>query len=461
MDLRKAVDTSPAGTLRLLRNAMITPGAEIVKREAWVRWANVSAATKGLLEFNGALYVVIGGTTGSIVAGTPGVITLPTGGVAITEILDWDIFNTAFFICAQLANGVVNAYYNQVEVVDVNAQNLHFCRTYRSKMYGLELGRILRFSDVGNPMQWTAPSSGTSGNGAGFIDLSAEDADSTRLVALEAYYDRVAIFSEHSSQLWGLDPDPTKNEFKQLLRQAGCIARHTVCQYGPGDVIYLSPSGLRSLRARDIANTASVTDLGTPIDPVVQPLIAANYGTGWFTNARTLLQPRSGRVWLVLPDRIYVLSTFQEPTVTAWSVFDPPAGTTINHSVTTANTCFVRCEDGYIYAYGNADGTGPIYDTVMAEVVMPFLSIDTPGEFKTFGSIDVACTGSWAFSMCLEPTNATAEEVIGTYVNSTFNGGEMSIPGHSTHISLRARTTDASAATLGKVLIHYSKSETG
>ena len=35
-------------------------------------------------------------------------------------------------------------------------------------------------------------------------------------------------------------------------------------------------------------------------------------GAAWFAGARTLIQPRSGRVLVVLPDRIYVLSTFTE-----------------------------------------------------------------------------------------------------------------------------------------------------
>jgi hypothetical protein len=72
MDLRKSPLTAPAGTLRLLKNAHITPGGEIEKREAFVYWCNAPAGSIGLCTDNsGRVYT-------HLASGTPGQIDPPT-----------------------------------------------------------------------------------------------------------------------------------------------------------------------------------------------------------------------------------------------------------------------------------------------------------------------------------------------------------------------------------------------
>jgi hypothetical protein len=460
MDLRKMYATAPAGSLRLLRNAVINSGAEVEKRAGFPLWGAVPSTSIGLLSKNGIPYVIVNGASG-IVDGdmttkTVGVISLPfpTGGVTIDYVADWDLFNDHFYIVLQGTNNVSYHYYNQLKVTDAMATS-DFVRTYGSKMYGLD-GRILRFSAINDPTKWTPPASGTTADGSGYIDLSAQDADSTTLVGMEVYYGQMAIFSALSTQFWTLDPDPQQNKFNQLLRNTGLVARHCVTQYGSGDVMYLSPFGLRSLRLQSLSQVAGSTDIGTPIDKVLRPLIWS-MGVPWFRTARLLIEPRVGRLWLVLPDRIYVLSTYQEPTITAWSVFDVPF--TISDSVIADPYVMLRGADNNIYWYGGA--THDQYDTSQAEVILPCLPLDTPNMMKMFQGFDVACAGTWQFSAGLDPNNDTVEELVATLTNSTFLNGEMRMPGWGTHISLRLRTTDASAATLGRILIHYMEGEKG
>ena len=63
--------------------------------------------------------------------------------------------------------------------------------------------------------------------------------------------------------------------------------------------------------------------------------------------ARCLIQPRIGRVFVVLPDRIYILSTFQEPAITAWAMFDAPFNFT--HAVVSEPYVMLRGSDNVIY----------------------------------------------------------------------------------------------------------------
>ena len=95
MDLRKTFVTAPAGSLRLLRNAFITSGAEIEKRTAFVAWGPAPASSFGVLSSAyGQIYVVENGAsgitappgTGSWGSYSPGIVSLPfPAGVTITH----------------------------------------------------------------------------------------------------------------------------------------------------------------------------------------------------------------------------------------------------------------------------------------------------------------------------------------------------------------------------------------
>ena len=123
-------------------------------------------------------------------------------------------------------------------------------RTFGSKMYGVD-GRLLRFSAINDPTKWTPPT-GTTNDGSGYIDLSAQDADSTNLIGLEVYLGNMAIFSSLSTQIWKLDPDPSLNQFVQLLRSTGLLAANGLVQFGQ-DVLYVSSHGVRSLKVQNVS----------------------------------------------------------------------------------------------------------------------------------------------------------------------------------------------------------------
>ena len=172
---------------------------------------------------------------------------------------------------------------------------------------------------------------------------------STNLIGLEVYLGQMAIFSTLSTQIWKLDPDPSLNQFVQLLRSTGLLGANGLVQFGQ-DVLYVSSHGVRSLKVQNVSLTAGTTDIGTPIDDVFRDLIIQN-GAAWFAHVRVLIQPRSGRVMVILPDRMYILSTFQEPAITAWSVFDAP--------FQFADACvadpwvLIRGSDNNLYIYGS------------------------------------------------------------------------------------------------------------
>jgi hypothetical protein len=157
---------------------------------------------------------------------------------------------------------------------------------------------------------------------------------------------------------------------------------------------------------------------------------------------------------------VYVLSTFQQPAITAWSVFDFPnlaAGVTIVDAVVADPYVYLRCSDNNVLQYGGV--RLDVYDSTQAEVITPAMSFDKPNINKLFQSFDIACEGTWALSVALNPNDQVSEELVATVTDSTFPYGVETMPGQSTHISLRLRTTDAAASKIGQMTIQFETGE--
>ena len=279
LDTRKSALTSPAGTLQRLNNCVITPGGEIAKRKAFVQVADLTG-TFGLAATESNLYAF---TRNTVVtppsSGVPGVgliyQKLPNSAAGLTQ-TDFDSFDGQIYVvcydpAAVYPNNVPH-YYNAL-LTEGTGKGLYI-RTFGTKVYAV-LGRYLYFSAIGDAMNWTT------GTGAGFVNLSMQDADGENLTALEIYYDKLAIFSSEATQIWSVDTDPLQNVLDQVLRGAGTISPNGVLQYGSGDVLYLSRTGIRSIKARDASNSGAVSDIGSPIDFDIQAIYTTQGLTGF------------------------------------------------------------------------------------------------------------------------------------------------------------------------------------
>jgi len=465
LDLRRSELTAPAGTLRSMTNCHVTPGGEIEKRMAFVPFWTVDPSSKGLVEVNQKLYTF--GPNGPYKveppSGTWSVGVLGQQTTSIHEIIDYDLFdNMVFVILWKNSAGAVGRYYNGA---DLPLARGFYCRTYKNKMYTVE-GSILYFSAIGNAGDW----SGLSPPATNYIDLSMGDSDMTDSVALEVYYDKLAIFSSTAVQLWIMDPDFTKNQYVQTLRQAGTTAWRSVMQYGSGDVMYLSHSGVRSLRARNSSLAAAVSDIGSPLDPLLQDLFRT-MGVSWMSGTIALLQPVTGRFWIImagskanddapLTSKIYVLSAFPGPKITAWSEYD--AGFVITAACIHNNHVIVRDDQNVVYAYGGISDFGPVYDDCPVELIFPFHAGEQVATAKTFTGLDATCAGiPWQVSTAFNVEDPTAEDYVGEFNGTTFAQGRFAIQGHSTHMSLRLRSSEPGPQTLSNMVVHYQVAETG
>lgn len=331
-----------------------------------------------------------------------------------------------------------------------------FVKTIGQKMYATSSSRM-HFSGIREPTKWK-----TGTVGAGFVDMSSESSGSEILTALARYQNFVAVFASRVVQVWYTDPDPNLNRQQQVLNNTGTSAPRSVTQFGDTDIFYLDQSGLRSLRARDSTNAASTADIGVPVDSLILEKFAtlealdAELVTG-------LIEPVSGRFWLILKDKVFVFSFFSGANVSAWSTYDlsyVSSETTTSFDMDEAlvfnRRVYIRSGDT-IFVYGGLD-TGDEHDATIAEAWLPYLDGDDPTRKKQFRSIDAAALGVWKVFAAMDPTVPDVEDLVGTLTETTYNiGGRIPLSHASTHISLRFRSDGIGPHKLAACVISFDK----
>lgn len=459
LDVRKGPLTAPAGSLQQLQDCVLTNGAEIERRKAFVNVGTFPADCVGLSAWNGQI-TVYSSSRGD------GPISLPNCpipvnvrhvdptvlGAPLSDVVDYDTYDNDPFIIAQGSNGATypiwlgpNGQQNVPSPV-----NGTFVRTHRSKTY-LADGQDVRFSDVGDPGTWTDQDVNAP-RGAGFIGMAEEDADAEQINAMEVYYDRIAVMARLVTLIWYFDPDPTQNSLLQTLR-IGTIAPLSAQQFGTGDVMFLADSGVRSLRAMNISMAAAVIDVGSPIDQILTT--AALNDPVSARAAKAVIEPVFGRYWLGINNTIYALSYFPSSKVSAWSTFTLPF--TLQHFATTNNQVYVRDTANNLYLYGGANGQ--TYDATPTIIRTPMMHNQAPTIWKRISSVDLTIQGTWALDIGMNPAAPFTYERCGIFTGETFSLQKIRFAGYGTHIGLQLTSQDATQGRIGSININYQDGE--
>jgi hypothetical protein len=453
LDTRKTALTAPGGSLRILENAVVNQGGEVQKRFAFVPVTTLP----GVMYVFGqgdALHVFGFGLAQPPQGTCPVPIvahSLQAVGEGITRIIDVEAFADKFYVTGIGTSGQSHIWYDGVPVTEADSSPSRggYSRTYQTKMYRAD-GDYLRFSGVNNPA--ANDPANASYPGAGFINVAENDPDGEAVQGLEVYYAQMAVFSRLMTQLWTLDPDDTLNKLGQVLR-IGTMAPHSIRQFGTGDVLFLSDSGVRSLKAININLAASVSDVGSAIDLLLIPVIRDNPTAA--ANAQSTIQPIQGRYWLFLQDTIYVLSYFPAGNITAWSTFKP--GFTVQEFAVVHNLVFCHGADQNLYLYGGPSQSQ--YDSCKVTVRTPHMDAIGPTARKRIQSVDVMCEGAWSVSLGMLPNNVNAFELCANVQDNTF--GIMSIPfaGYGTHFGLELINQAPGSALLAAVHLNLQEAD--
>lgn len=296
------------------------------------------------------------------------------------------------------------------------------------------------------------------------------------LVSLQAYQGKMALFSNNTTQIWGLNADPTQIALVQVLANIG-----TYCPLGPQsigdlDVIFPSLTGFRSLRVRDSSDNAFVNDLGSPVDLLVQKDITA-VGFAALGTTCSVVEPSANRYWHFVNGHIYVLSYFPAAKIAAaWSQYLPQF---IVGGVTTSfvpvkfvlqnQQVFILANVAgvfHVFCFGfNTDGS-VVYDATKAIAETPWSDMKSPGVRKEVQSVDYAITGTWQILGSMDydgVVNGGGQLVPITNAEvgkPSFQFGEQSFTTDGYHIKLRATSTYAGYAVLSSLVPQLVNNDT-
>lgn len=325
--------------------------------------------------------------------------------------------------------------------------------TYKQRMWSVA-GTLLLGSKLSTPNDWDDASSSS---GDVQIDASNESDGSERLVTVGSYSSYAAVFGRNQIRLYSISTDAAEISFYQALDNTGTVAGRSVLSYGNNDVFYLDPSGIRSIRARDVLNAAYVSDVGTAIDSFVHEHLLT-LASDTIERAVSVVEPVDGRYWLAIDDRIYVLSYFPTSKVTAWSYYEP--GFSIQDFVRINDRLYVRGDDDTIYLYGGDTGEEyPDADEMDVEVEMPFLTADSPSKQKLLIGIDMAVSNEWFVQIRPDPNDEDVVQEIGRIHQHTFHRRHIGVAARTTHFALSLACSAAGRAVLSGLLLHFTGGE--
>jgi len=473
MDRTRPIYALENGRLWQGDNGHISRGGDFEKRKKFQSLGVNTTNTFGLSSDGVSNLYVYGSAAAPVgfpyyftVTGIPGslavnYVRLQNGGANMYKVLRAEWFAGKQYVVASFSDGKTIHFYDGVIVSDwspggasrpTSTDQIGDALTYKRKMYA-SIGPILYFSSYDFPASWlyVAPPN----PGAGFLNMANNLRGNEQVNALAIYKDQLAVFSTNAIQLWSMNNDPALNAPGQIITGSGTVARKSVVGYGDHDVIYLAASGIRSLRAVDYGGTATVQDLGTPIDPYL--FLYDPTGIG-FKYAVAVVEPIDGRLWMNIGQTTYVYSYFPGKKIAAWTTYSGTGISYLESCATVLTRTFTRDTGGTIFIYGDLDGVS--YSTSdVATVQLPFMSMKDASMYKQITGFDAAVSGTWNVDLLFDPNDLNQKVSIGTVGNMTYSAQNIGAVGYGTHIAPKLVSTGSGAASISSVSLHYLSGE--
>lgn len=308
--------------------------------------------------------------------------------------------------------------------------------------------------------------------GAGQVSMATQVPMPDNMTGLCLYQGRLALLARRFIQIWTVNDDPTQQAIQQVLLNIGTLAPLSIQGLGQLDVLFLSDTGIRSLRIHDITLNASVNDIGSPVDSLVLADLRAISPTT-ATNACAIVEPASGRYWLYLNNDIYVYSYYPQSKIQAWSKYTPQM--LLSNVVTAFVPQKFLVYQGQVYGYVSAGGNNyaivyggtnnATWDaSVQAEFESPWLDAKKPATKKTFSEIDYAITGPWQIYFGYDYRDElTALATDQAQTVSSYDQGAIPVQGIGTHFKVKATCTGASTMTSAPLFsaaaVHFTEGD--
>lgn len=332
-------------------------------------------------------------------------------------------------------------------------QEGHSCTVFKNKVHAVN--RSILYSSALNDPSTFENDEGASPPviGADAKNVADNIGGNANLYAVGRYQDALAIFARNSSQVYFVDVDPQNDSLRQTLDYTGTLAANAVVPYGDLDVFYLSSSGVRSLRAKDSSNSAYATDVGSPVDSLLQEAMRGlpRYDV---ERACALIEPTTGRFMLALGDTVYVYSWYPAAKVQAWSTYKP--GFVITAMTIFNNQVYVRSGDE-LYLYGGRSGRE--YDSSPVTVETPYMGFSDEGAWKMIKGFSLAAEGTWTLTYKPDPADEAAETQPSVASGVTYNGPHFLSQVRTTHLAVRLTNEEPGRTRLLQMSFYFERGE--
>jgi hypothetical protein len=311
-----------------------------------------------------------------------------------------------------------------------------------SKTYAIA-GPNLFGSAIGDCTNWN------SGTGSFVTDMSSETAGAENLTALAIFQGNLAVFARQTIQIRYVDPDPANNEQLQVLLNIGTMANKSVVTFGDSDVFFLSDTGIRSLKVRTATDNATLSDIGSPIDPLIIAAIRASMAAA--TASCGAIEPIDGRFLIQIGLITYVFSFFPDAKVAGWTTYE--TGLALTDMAVIGQRLYARTA-GTLYLLGGDNNDQ--YSANPADIKIPFLGARQIATLKHFTALDVICDGAFDVLVATDPLAPDNEEVVATVNGTTLALGIDPMAGEDvTAVSLHFVGRSSKYGRLSSVALHY------
>jgi hypothetical protein len=330
----------------------------------------------------------------------------------------------------------------------------YFAIAHNYRMFCVN-GSMLNFSAPKDPTEWDNFT-----KNAGFIDHSMVSNRAPYLTSMADYGGDLAVFGKRHIFIWHIGELPGGDaagagDFKrQTIHGTGTFAPHSATPWGQSDVMYLDTSGIRSLRARDSSEQAFSADIGTMIDSLVREQIALMTEDDKLFHIWGIVEPRAGRLWMAIRDKIFVLSFYPSSRISAWTWYDATEAP-VDMMNSSDDSVYWRSGNNII-VYGGVDGD--TYDDTEGLARIPYIDGGKPATHKNWTGFDAAVYGTWQVRGSFDPTLPAALDLLANITKSTYQQQKIAVNGESPAISLELTTTFVGPAKIGNAALHYTDS---
>lgn len=404
VDVRKAGAVSDANRLQVAKNVYINKGLVIEKRPALQWIGSLDPNSVGLFggEFlncffnknnvNSITDVVFSGQTVKYRA-----LNMPAG-KGLAAIPFADVFNAAYYVIARASDGTHSHHYLEASrpsslVTDAVAPDSGIALKASSRIF-CGNSDVVRFSsDVRNPSVWVSSPDST------FLGVGVNSRGDRKVRAMGMHQDKMIVLFRDGLQAWTIDPDPAKMSLFTTVENVGTLYPRSVVTVG-GDLVFLSDSGFRGITYSTLTSKLLDTDMGSPIDSLVEPDINANnsrerhavfyYKTGQYLCFGAQDNGLSA----------YVYTVSRSSKLAAWSTYEFPIA--IDYVAEVAGVLYLRSGNQLFKLNQRAYQDtleGGNSSAIAVKVGMPWLDFKSPGQLKHIIGMDVVCQGTCEISI--------------------------------------------------------------